>query len=356
MKVAYILVLATASSFIINIVIIPLLLNLSHRFKWYDDIDHRKIHTGEIPRIGGIGIFISFLCGILIFYLLILFTADQDPSAFFTNFVPLFAAFIIITSLGLIDDFISIRPLYKLMVQIGAGFLIALSGFNLHTLYIPLMEQPLSLGPFSYVITCFWIVGMSNAVNLVDGIDGLAGGITAIAALFFGIISLIQGDITTALIALTLFGSIIGFLVYNFPPAKLFMGDSGSLFLGFTIAVIPLLKNNSSHMTTVSLITMLTLMIIPFLDTVSAILRRIRRKRPVHSPDKDHLHHKLLFFGLSTEKILIVVYSLSVFVGLTQLTILYFSNKIFFTILVTVWVLFISFFIIIDRFYRAKYT
>lgn len=351
MKISYVLVLATGVSFIVNILIIPLLLHLSHRFKWYDDVDHRKIHTGEIPRIGGVGIFLSFLLGIVLFYSI---RGGEIP--FSLRLIPLLIGFISITTLGLIDDFISIRPLFKILVQIGAALVVAVAGFNFRTFALPLLHTNLELGYVSYIVTCFWIVGMSNAVNLVDGIDGLAGGISAIAAFFIGIISLLQHDYTTALFALVLFGGILGFLVYNFPPAKLFMGDSGSLFLGFSIAVLPLISKPGPVHTTASFILVLTLMIIPFLDTLAAILRRIRRKKPIHSPDRDHLHHKLLTFGLGTKQILIVIYVFSIVIGVTLLSWVFFSRRFFYTVVLIEWIVCITSFLVIDRIYRRRFA
>jgi UDP-GlcNAc:undecaprenyl-phosphate/decaprenyl-phosphate GlcNAc-1-phosphate transferase len=351
MKLSYVLVLATAVPFIVNILVIPLLLRLSHRFKWYDDVDHRKIHTGEMPRIGGVGIFLSFLLGLALFYIV---KGGEIP--FSVRHLPLLIGFITITTLGLVDDFINIRPLLKILVQIGAALVITVGGFNFRTFAVPLLHTNLELGYFSYIITCFWIVGMSNAVNLVDGIDGLAGGLSAIAAFFIGIISLLQHDYMTALFALALFGSILGFLVYNFPPAKLFMGDSGSLFLGFSIAVLPLIRKPGPVHTTASFVLVLTLMIIPFLDTLAAILRRLRRKKPIHSPDRDHLHHKLLTFGLDIKQILIVVYVFSTVIGITLLSWVFFSRQFFYTVAIIEWIVCIASFLVIDRVYRRRFA
>jgi UDP-GlcNAc:undecaprenyl-phosphate GlcNAc-1-phosphate transferase len=199
-------------------------------------------------------------------------------------------------------------------------------------------------------------VGMSNAVNLVDGIDGLAGGISAIAAFFFGIYSLLLGNYATALFSLTLCGSLIGFLIYNFPPAKLFMGDSGSLFLGVIIAVFPLMSSSTPSSYTASFLIVLTLMIIPFLDTLTAILRRLRRKRPIHSADRDHLHHKLLYFGLKTDQILIFIYSCCIILGISLFSFIFFSQTVFFIIIIIEWIVGLTVFIVIERVYQHRHS
>jgi len=186
MKGTLLLIVSSGIAFLFNMLLIPLLINLAHRFNWYDDIDHRKIHTGKIPRIGGIGIFLSFLAGITIFFIL-------SPDLLFTS-IPILTGFIIITILGLIDDFSSLRPRYKLIFQLAAAILVVSGGFHLETFLIPLSGTEINLGPLSWFLSILWIVGMCNAINLVDGLDGLAGGIVSIASFFTGIMAIYQKD------------------------------------------------------------------------------------------------------------------------------------------------------------------
>ena len=301
-----------------TLALIPLLIRISHKNRWYDETDSRKIHSGNIPRIGGIGLFIAAILGILFFY--ILFSAGDGPRSVISGkkLLPLIIGVFLIIVAGVIDDFSNLRPRYKLLTQILAAVVVVIGGFSFQRLAIPELQIDLELGPFGQLITLFWIVGMCNAVNLIDGIDGLAGGVSAIASLFFALIGYATGNITAAIIGISLFGSILGFLVFNFPPAKIFMGDTGSQFLGFTIAVLPLLLNFSEPGLP-WLFAGITITLIPIFDTLAAILRRIRKKRPIHNPDSDHMHHKLLAFGVKTRVILFLSYTLSLFFGISVL-------------------------------------
>jgi UDP-GlcNAc:undecaprenyl-phosphate GlcNAc-1-phosphate transferase len=156
-------------------------------------------------------------------------------------------------------------------------------------------------------------------MNLVDGMDGLAGGITAFASLSMAIISLIQGQIGTAIIAFTLFGAVSGFLLFNLPPAKIFMGDSGSLCIGFILAVLPLMGISASA-SFASILVPVTLLLVPIMDTLAAIVRRISEGRTILSPDREHIHHKLLDMGLSEKKILALIYSVCFYLSIIAIT------------------------------------
>ncbi|MEW5816473.1 MAG: MraY family glycosyltransferase [Spirochaetota bacterium] len=339
----------------LNLILIPLLLSLSHRFRWYDDIDHRKIHKGDIPRIGGIGLFLSFIIVSLAVFALSLIIPLNHTILPVVNLIPFLIGIFLIHLLGLLDDFSNLRARFKLVVQITAAALTAIGGFRLKDVLLPFSSITISLGPFSYIVTIFWIIGMCNAVNLIDGLDGLAGGISAIAAFFFGAVSLIQGDITAAIFSFALFGSLAGFLAYNFPPAKLFMGDSGSLFLGFVIASLPLMKTNGESKSN-SLIFIITLMMIPVLDTLAAIVRRIKRKIPIHNPDREHIHHKLLHIGFSNRKILAVIYSICFFLGIISVIWKLTSEKHFFLMIIGAWLLGVVFLVIVNHIAKKHFS
>ena len=341
--------------FIINLVFIPMLLRLAHWKGWYDEVDHRKIHKGNIPRLGGIGIFISFVIGLVLFYLLRYFFFSEFALPKFFSLWPFLAGMLIINGLGLIDDFRSIKAWIKVLVQLAAAAVVVVFGNRIGIIDIPTFGISLKLGPFSYVLSILWIMGLSNAVNLLDGLDGLAGGTVAIIALFISAISVLHQNYIAAAAGIILFGSLAGFLVFNLPPAKIFMGDSGSLFIGFFIAILPFIgKQIPSRTTSIFLLT-LTMSAVPILDTLAAIVRRLRRRKPVLSPDKAHLHHKLLDLGYKEPAILGIIYPFTLFLGVICMLSVVYSHILLQLILPFAWLVLIGVFVIMDRIYR-KHT
>jgi UDP-GlcNAc:undecaprenyl-phosphate GlcNAc-1-phosphate transferase len=237
--------------------------------------------------------------------------------------------------IGIIDDFRSQKAIIKLLVQIIAACIVAFNGFLIQTIKIPYLGS-ITLGLFAYPVTIFWIIAITNAINLVDGMDGLAGGIGAFASASMGIIALMSNQVGAALSSFALFGAIIAFLVFNLPPARIFMGDSGSLLLGFVLSVIPLLGiSKAASFTTV--IVPVTLLIVPILDTIVAIIRRIKAKRTIMSPDKDHLHHKLLEMGFSEKKILVLIYSVCFYLSIIAITSTIVPKESNIYVILTVW-------------------
>lgn len=374
---------SAVAAFLCNLLVTPILLKLSHTHLWYDEVNHRKIHSGDIPRIGGVGITFSFFFGIFLFFLLSRFfmpdifgrTADGFRRG--VVYWPVLTGLFLVQLMGLVDDFINIRPWQKLLVQLGSAVLIVAFGYYYRIISIPGLGIHFSMGPFGAVLTVLWIVGLGNAVNLIDGLDGLAGGVSAIAALFISIAAVQLNAPVTAVFALVLFAAALGFLVFNFPPAKIFMGDSGSYFLGYTLAVLPLTVSGAAfppgsavlpggflesyslpaagplQAMSVILVVTITLTAIPILDTVAAILRRLRKRKPVHSADRNHLHHKLLDFNCSNRTILAILYGVSSFFGIVCViaTGLPYPSLIY--VLPALWVLTVAGFLVIDRYYRS---
>lgn len=303
---------------LINQAAIPIIIKNAHKNKWYDLPDHRKIHTGLIPRLGGVGIFIAFLSSSLIVSLTYFVTRNTFIGILDIKYISIFLAFGLIYAIGILDDFISQKAIVKLLFQLVAAGIIMAGGFVIKNITLPYIGE-ISLGVFGYFVTLFWIIGVTNAVNLIDGMDGLAGGIGAFAAFSMGIISLIQGQVSAAVTSFALFGAIAGFLIYNLPPAKIFMGDSGSLFLGFSLAVIPFMGiSKAASFGTV--IIPITLLIIPIIDVLAAIIRRVKEKRGIMSPDRGHIHHKLLDMGFSEKKILVLIYSVCFYLSVIAVT------------------------------------
>lgn len=330
-------ILSGCIALFINLGLIPLIIKFAHHFKLYDLPDKRKIHTGLIPRLGGSGIFLSFIITIILTYLILyIFNSTDLLLQSKPRFYALFSGIFLIHIFGLYDDLRNVKAPLKLFFQTLAAAIVAGGGYLIHSLTIPYLGT-INLGLFAYPVTIIWIVGISNAINLIDGMDGLAGGICAFAALSMGIIALIQGQILIVVLCFALFGSITGFLFYNYPPAKIFMGDSGSLFLGFSLSVFPLMGiSKASAFGT--LIVPITLLLIPIMDTAGAILRRIRQKRPIHSPDKEHIHHKLLDMGLSERQILSVIYGISFYLGVVSITSVVLPKEINVYLIMVVWI------------------
>lgn len=310
--------IAIIFAFLINVGITPLIIQFSHKFKWYDLPDHRKIHTTLIPRLGGIGIFLSFLISSLLASLVLCLITGKAAGILNSAFLPVFFAFGLIHIMGLVDDFRSQRALVKLFIEIAAASLVVIGGYRIESITIPYLGL-IQFGLLSYPITVFWIISITNAVNLMDGMDGLAGGIGAFASFSMGVIALISGQTGAAITSFALFGAICAFLVYNLPPAKIFMGDSGSLTLGFVLSVIPLLGISGTTSFT-TLIVPVTLLIIPIMDTIVAIFRRLKAKRTIMSPDRDHLHHKLLDIGFTEKRILVLIYSVCFYLSIMSIT------------------------------------
>ena len=298
--------LVAVAAFGLNAVLTPAVTRLAHRHRWYDVPNWRKLHTGLIPRIGGLAIFLSLAlaatAGLLL--LAVLGAPLAGPV------MPLLAAaggVVLIFAVGLYDDFAPLRARTKFLLQIVAAFIIAVGGVQIGTISLPLLGR-LELGIAAVPLTVLWIVGMTNAVNMIDGMDGLSGGIAAFAAAGMAIVALLQGYVLTAILAVALFGALLGFLLSNWPPAAIIMGDSGSHLLGFVLAILPLLEVGSAA-TLHTLLVPVTLVLIPILDCAAAVVRRIRQRRSLGAADKSHIHHRLLALGLGHRQILVAVYA-----------------------------------------------
>jgi UDP-GlcNAc:undecaprenyl-phosphate GlcNAc-1-phosphate transferase len=327
--------LAAASAFLLNLLILPLVLRLAHRRKWYDRPDSRKVHTGLIPRMGGPGLFLSFVLASVLGALALPQLAGArllEP-----RLAALFGGMAIVHLVGLYDDFKNLRAVWKFLLQLAAAAIIASGGFLIRSITLPYLGS-IPLGPAAYPLTVVWLVGIANAVNLIDGMDGLAGGIGAFAAAAMGAIALLQGSARGAVLAFALLGAQLAFLLYNFPPARIFMGDSGSLFLGLTLAALPLAGGIPRSAAFGSLIVPITLLTVPILDTATAIIRRLRHRRSIISPDKQHIHHKLLAMGLSERQILTVIYGMCAYLALVSVTSVVLPREINVYLIVVVWV------------------
>lgn len=337
MNIEFYPIIASAAAFLLSLIIIPIIIKFSHKKKWYDIPNNRKIHKGLIPRTGGIGIFISFLLSaFIISYFIYIFAGETAKTLLEPKYILLFSCLLVVSIMGLIDDLITLTASLKLVIQFLTAAFITFGGFIIKTFSIPYFGT-IHLGIFAYPITIIWIVSIANAINLVDGMDGLAGGISGFAALSLGIISLIQGRLPTAIISFSIFGAIVGFLRYNLPPAIIFMGDSGSMLIGFTLAVLPL-TGISKAASLGTLIIPITLLTVPIIDILSAVIRRIINKRPIISPDKEHIHHKLLDIGMSEKKILILIYGFCFYLSIVSITSVILPKQTNVFLILVVWI------------------
>ncbi len=318
-------------AFLVSLISMPLIIKFSTKFNIFDYQDARKIHSGNISRLGGVGIAISFFVCTAVYFLI-------TDASLFIEYLPIISAGLIIFVFGFIDDIVTLRAIVKLLIQIVATCLVIFSG-NRFTQIGP-WQIPSAL---SYIFTFCWVIGVVNAFNLIDGLDGLCGSLAFTTTLTLGIIYTLSGN-NISVICFILAASILGFLCFNWPPAKLFMGDCGSQFLGFMLATLPLIPADSVIEFNKFLI-IASVAAFPIFDTIAAIWRRIRDKRPIMSPDKSHLHHKLLNLGYTKKSslylvvfiqlhlcsLVIISYLLGTYKGMMVLLLTLFFVTLFFT-------------------------
>lgn len=271
----------------------------------------RKVHTRIMPRLGGLAIFLSF---VITFFLVLPFL----PESFSVREVNFVKAFLVggtmTILLGAFDDRFDLPAKLKFLVQIATACVVVF-GFDVRLEFanIPFHTYASVESWIAIPFTILWIVGVTNAINLIDGLDGLAAGVSAIAIGTITVMAFLMGNVVVALLCLLLLGSIIGFLYFNFHPAKIFMGDSGALFLGFSLALLSLL--GFKQVAIVSFLTPLILIGVPLSDTLFAIVRRWMQKKPIFSPDKGHLHHCLRELGFSHRQTVLIIYGIAAFFG-----------------------------------------
>ena len=307
---------ATTLAFILNLYLIPFLIQLSHKKNWFDDsADERKIHTGQISRLGGIGIVLSLIVSGVVTSLgtaKLLNSSINFSLEYSLQNLVIFSGFFLIFIIGILDDFANLRARIKLYGQIIASFLVILGGVGIRYITIPFTDIALNLGWFGPVLTIIWLIGITNAVNLIDGMDGLSACISGMATFIYAIVFLLNGQYILSIICFTLLGSVFGYLFYNFPPARIFMGDSGSLTLGFLLALLPLMAEPKSG---TALVLPVTMLMIPIADVFAAMIRRKRKGLHFFTPDREHMHHKLLDMGLDERQILSLIIGIQVFAG-----------------------------------------
>ncbi|ASN04111.1 glycosyltransferase family 4 protein [Virgibacillus necropolis] len=298
--------LALVVCFIVSLIITPFIKKLAITIGAVDQPNARKIHKNVMPRLGGLAIIISSMLGMVLFL--------PDTSVI----LPIMIGAVIITCIGVLDDVIELSAKFKLSGQLLAAIVCVVGGIQIEFITIPFGEKI----EFGYLVavplTIIWIVGVTNAINLIDGLDGLAAGVSSIALLTISGMAISMGSMFIAILGLVVLGSTLGFLFYNFHPAKIFMGDTGALFLGYMIsvmAVVGLFKNVALF----SLIVPIIILGVPLLDTTFAIIRRALKRQPLATADKFHLHHCLLKLGYTHRQTVILIYAMSSYFGIAAI-------------------------------------
>ncbi len=300
------------AALLLSVILTPFVIRLAHLVGAVDAPNARKVHTRIMPRLGGLAIYLAFVGGFLAlspaFGLI-----DTGLKANAAWGILIGGTIIVLT--GVLDDRFELSPKFKLLGILAAAIVVVSFDMKVEFINIPFLGAGHSFGEWlSIPITIFWIVGVTNAINLIDGLDGLAAGVSAISIGTILVLAVMMGNVTVIILCAVLLGSILGFLFFNFHPAKIFMGDSGALFLGFSIATLSILGFKQA--TLVSFVVPLLIIAIPFSDTIFAIIRRKLNNKPWNAADKNHLHHCLLELGLSHRNTVLLIYGLSGVFGL----------------------------------------
>ena len=303
------IIAAFAVAAVLSYFFTPPVKNFAHKVGAIDvPKDARRMHKKPIPRLGGLAIYGGFLCSILIF-------GQLDE----TMLCVLLGAAIIV-ALGIFDDVLALGAKLKFVVQIVAAAIPVCSGnlqIGLFTNLNPLSDTPfVHLGILAVPVTIIWIVGITNAVNLIDGLDGLAVGVSSIAAITMLAVALLTGNMPIAITMAALAGACIGFMPYNLNPAKIFMGDTGSTFLGYMLATVSIMGLFKFY-AVISFAVPCLILGLPIFDTANAIIRRVAAGRSPMSPDRGHVHHKLIDMGFNQKQAVAILYAISATLGLT---------------------------------------
>jgi len=305
------LFLAAGISFVVTVSLTPLAAQLAVAWGWMDHPDgRRKLHRSPVPAVGGVAVFAGFMATGAALQLLEYRDLLRDLTSFRALWVPLVGAGLLVSAIGLVDDARGVRPLGKLAVQTAAAVLLYLSGFHIRQISNPL-GGAIDLGMLALPVTILWLVGMSNAFNLIDGMDGLAAGLALVSTLGLLTAAAVSGRWETVLVAGALAGALAGFLPYNFNPARVFLGDCGALPVGFILAAIAV-KSSIKASAAIAVAVPLIALALPILDVALAVVRRVVRRRPVFQGDRDHIHHRLVDMGLTPRRAVVTLYAVAV--------------------------------------------
>jgi len=318
-------------AFVVSLILTPMARWLGVRLKAFDVPSGRKVHTRPIPRTGGLAIFASVILTNIIFSFVypeerFLFTTHPQWSILAFGFYFIFA-------LGFFDDFKRLGPKVKFLGQILAASMAFYAGVRIETIF-GINIQGVFFNLLSWAITVFWFLLIINAINLIDGLDGLAAGVVFISAIVLVIVGELHGYSFTVYKLIILAGVVLGFLRYNFNPASIFMGDGGSYFLGYAIAALSIMASAKSTLG-ISILIPLVVLGVPVFDTLIAPLRRFFSGKKLFLPDKLHIHHLLLRKGFTQKKVVLIIYSITVALCALALIMIFFRNNIATGVIVT---------------------
>jgi UDP-GlcNAc:undecaprenyl-phosphate/decaprenyl-phosphate GlcNAc-1-phosphate transferase len=292
----------------LGLILTPVVRALAIRVGAVDEPGGRRVHERSIPRLGGVAVLIASLAAL---GLAGLFDAGAlvPLSVAGSGVAWLLAGTLIVTSIGIIDDFRGVGPLPKLAVEVAAAGMALAGGYGFRAVTNPITGGAIDFGPFGNVITVLWVVGITNAFNLIDGLDGLAAGVALIVSGTIFVVSLSQGRADAALLCATLGGALVGFLYFNFHPASVFLGDSGSLLLGYTLSILSIQGLGKGPTAVVILVPVLALGF-PIMDTLVTVLRRFRQagSAGILQADSEHIHHRLVMMGMSQRRAVLLLY------------------------------------------------
>ncbi|HIW57322.1 MAG TPA: undecaprenyl/decaprenyl-phosphate alpha-N-acetylglucosaminyl 1-phosphate transferase [Firmicutes bacterium] len=306
--------LALAVAFLIAFSATPMVISLAHKVNAIDvPKDARRVHKKPTPLMGGLAIFYGFIVSVLCFA-----TLDRETLGV------LIGAVIIVTT-GIIDDITDMKAIVKLLCQVLAAAVVVYSGVRIEHIANPLSSW---VGPpyiilnywVSCAVTMFWIVGICNALNLIDGLDGLAVGVSSIASTAMLALTILSQNLNASILIAAVAGACLGFLPYNFNPAKIFMGDTGALFLGYILACVSI-QGMLKMSAVITFAVPILILGLPIFDTAFAIVRRLLTGRSPMSPDRGHLHHRLLDMGFSQRRVVAILYTLTAVLCMTAVVI-----------------------------------
>lgn len=315
-------------AFITAFVITPYTIRLAKKVGAVDIPNDRRINKKPMPRLGGLAVIAGFLVSVL--YLVISASIEGNINIkednLYIKLLGILGGMLVLGIVCYIDDVKDIKPLTKLAGQLVAAIIVASAGVLIDNFTIPFKENNIILNEvFSFILTVGWIVGITNAINLIDGLDGLSSGITLISCISLLVVFALNESPLIAIILITaLAGAIVGFLPYNFNPAKTFIGDVGSNFLGFSIAVISIIGVAKTY-TAIVLIAPIMVLALPIFDTLWAIIRRIAKTKSlkgVFKADKGHLHHRLMARGYTQKQSVLILYGATATLGMTAIILL----------------------------------
>lgn len=317
------IIISAVITFIVTVIAVGFIYRFALRKNIVAEVNHRSMHKGRVPLLGGGSIIFGFFIGISILLIL----APKIGKDYLSFIAPMLFGGSLIGITGFIDDVFNLKPLSKLLLQFFSAFVVVvIGGLNIEIINLGFMT--LKFGAFSSIITMIWIVAMSNAINLIDGLDGLASGISAMSFFTLFILSTFSPIQTqnpfVAAMSFIMLVSTLAFLIFNFPPAKIFLGDTGSLFLGYMIGVLAVSQYKNAAFFSLAL--PLLVIALPLLDMISATLRRLLRKQSPGTADREHLHHKIYDSLQDTKHAILILYAVNAF--FCFIAIIYFTADI----------------------------